>query len=249
MTPDLVADIGNSRIKWGLCRNGQVVESVSLHPDDRAAWQHQTGIWNLSAAQAWTVCGVQPERRDALVDWLRRRGDRVTVLDSWKQLGLPVRVEYPDRVGLDRLLNAVAVAACLPSGTGAILIDAGSAVTVDWLDSTGAFGGGAIFPGLRLMTKALHDYTALLPLVEVPHSRPPMPGKSTVAAMEAGVFGAVVGGIQYLVQQLAAHTTGAPRVFLTGGDAVLLQAALDPGVAVWPHMTLEGLRLAAESLP
>jgi type III pantothenate kinase len=249
MKADLVADVGNSRIKWGRCREDCVADSVSLPSDDTAAWQRQVEIWSLAAPQCWAVSGVQPQQRDALADWLRRRGDRVTVLESWKQLGLPVLVEVPERVGIDRLLNAVAASTHLPRGTGAVLIDAGSAVTVDWLDETGAFRGGAIFPGLRLMTRALHDYTALLPLVEIRAPHPPMPGKSTITAIEVGVLGAVVGGIHYLVQQLAMSASGTPPLFLTGGDATLLRRAWDADVILWPHMTLEGLRLAAERLP
>lgn len=249
MTPVVVADVGNSRIKWGRCSADGVAASASLPPDDPAAWQQQLESWGLAAPLAWVVGGVQPQRRDALADWLRRRGDQVTVLESWKQLRLPVLVDHPDRVGLDRLLNAVAASHRVPRGTPAVLIDAGSAVTVDWLDRTGAFAGGAIFPGLRLMARALHDYTALLPLVESRSVNPDMPGKSTGAAIEAGIFGAVVGGIQLLVQQLTACAPGRPMVFLTGGDASLIRAALDPDVILWPHLTLEGLRLSAEHLP
>ncbi len=128
-------------------------------------------------------------------------------------------------------------------------MDAGSAVTVDWLDESGAFAGGAIFPGIRLMTQALHDYTALLPLVKVEHANPPLPATSTPVAIEAGVFWAVAGGIQALVAQLAARANASPEVFLTGGDGLLLAKALNQDVHLWPHMTLEGIRIAAETMP
>jgi pantothenate kinase type III len=88
-----------------------------------------------------------------------------------------------------------------------------------------------------------------LPLVEVPRTLPPVPGTSTPAALEAGVFWAVAGGIQALIGQLAGLVRTAPQVFLTGGDAPMLHQALGPGVVLWPHTTLEGIRLTAETLP
>jgi type III pantothenate kinase len=249
MKPTLVADVGNSRIKWGRCQGGRVVESVSLPPEDPAAWQRQLELWNLAGPLAWIVAGVQPQWRARLVGWLHERGDQAAVLEDWQQLGLCVLVEQPERVGIDRLLNAVAARSRIGTGTAAVLVSAGSAVTVDWLDETGAFGGGAIFPGLRLMAQALRDYTALLPLVEVRNAQPSLPGKSTSAAIEAGIFWAVAGGIQSLAVRLAAKAPQSPCVFLTGGDAPFLKTAVEGDVILWPHMTLEGLRLAAERLP
>jgi type III pantothenate kinase len=249
MNPTLVVDVGNSRIKWGRCQEGQISESVSLPADDPKTWQEQLGLWNLTGALSWIVTGVHPQRRDRLAEWLRQRGDSARILDDWQQLPLRVRVARPEWVGIDRLLNGVAASRRVRSGVPAVLVDAGSAVTVDWLDESGAFAGGAIFPGLRLMTQALHDYTALLPLVPIQQPAPPVPATSTPAAVEAGVYWAVVGGMQALIGRLGSRATVAPEVFLTGGDAALLAPALNPDVHLWPHMTLEGIRIAAETLP
>jgi type III pantothenate kinase len=249
MIPALVVDVGNSRIKWGRCQDGQISESVSLPADDPKTWQEQLRLWNLNGAVSWVVTGVHPQRRDRLAKWLRQRGDSVQILDDWQQLPLHIRVERPDWVGIDRLLNAVAASQRVRHGVPAVLVDAGSAVTVDWLDESGAFAGGAIFPGLRLMTQALHDYTALLPLIQIQQSTPPVPATATPAAVEAGVFWAVAGGTQALIARLSSRGIVPPEVFLTGGDAPLLAPALNQDVRVWPHMTLEGIRIAAETLP
>ena len=274
MRPDLVADVGNSRVKWGLCSRPPVRRHASLPPDDPAAWQSQLEAWNLTGPLAWAVSGVHPRRRDALAAWLRGRGDTVLLLEAGHQLPLKVLVEHPDRVGIDRLLNAVAANTRRRPGVAAVVVDAGSAVTVDWVDPAGAFTGGAIFPGLRLMAQALHDHTALLPLVEVRTSALALPGTSTGAAIEAGVFWAVVGGVGALIEQLERQAGVTSDVFLTGGDAPLLESALKqwavgsgqravtgesplpeiPGdrsqcsLLLWPEMTLEGIRLAAEAL-
>ena len=158
-------------------------------------------------------------------------------------------MERPDCVGIDRLLDALAVRGRQQPGVPAIIIDAGSAITVDWLDESGAFAGGSILPGVRLMALALHDYTALLPVVTLSRSDPPYPGTSTPAALEIGILAAAVGGIQFLITQMTQRAGVAPDVFLSGGDAALLAPALKQPVQLWPEMTLEGVRLAAEAIP
>jgi type III pantothenate kinase len=199
---------------------------------------------------------VNPEEQDRLVAWLRDRGQRVTILDDWKRLPLTVRLENPERAGIDRLLIAVAANARREQSTPAVLVGAGTAVTVDWLDADGAFCGGAILPGFHMMARALHEHTALLSLVEMPGTLPPIPGDSTPAAIKAGVFWSVAGGVGALIDRLIESTQQIPQVFLTGGDAGLLDQALrvyrhisQRTAIVWPWMALEGIRLTAENLP
>src|SRR6516164_7210133 len=224
MKPSIVADVGNSRIKWGWCKSS--IRSVSLPPDAPAEWNAQLQRWKLKGSLHWAVCSVHPDRSEALVKWVRRRGDAVWLLDDWRDLPLEVKLANPEAVGIDRLLDAVAVKAAVKPGIPAVIVDAGSAVTVDWLDESGAFCGGAIFPGLNLMAQSLHDYTALLPLVQVRPPIPPLPATNTPAAMQAGVFGAVVAGIETLTAQLAAHSPRTPSFYLTGGDSRRLIGSL-----------------------
>src|SRR5262245_35353559 len=109
-TPRLiVADVGNTRVKWGLCTADAVADSASLAPDDPAGWQKQLDAWTGSLPAVWVVSGVHPQRRDRLADWLRQAGHTVHLVASAGQLPLEVAVDHPDKVGIDRLLNAVAV--------------------------------------------------------------------------------------------------------------------------------------------
>lgn len=239
MSPHVVADVGNTRIKWGRCAAGRVVEMASLPPDDAQAWQLQLARWPRTTN--WALGGVHPSRRATLAAWLRRQGIEADEIESHRRLALEVAVEAPERVGLDRLFNAVAARARLATGKQAILVDAGSAVTVDWLDDQQVFRGGAIFPGLRLMAEALHRYTAQLPLIDVRDVVMP-PGTSTQKAMMTGILHAAAGGIEKLTRRMgpAAH------VFLTGGDAPLLAQVIEAPTEVWPEMTLEGIRITAD---
>ena len=246
MNPDFVADVGNSRIKWGRCSPHSVLDGASLPAEDPAAWQHQLEQWGVTSSCQWLLTGVHPSRRDRLANWLRERGHRVTTIEGHRQLPLRIDLENPETVGIDRLLNAVAANARRPEGSSVIVVDAGTAVTVDFVNEKGVFRGGAILPGLRLMARSLHEYTALLPLVEPIPPLPDWPGLSTVAAIEAGVFWAVAGGILALINRGPTH----PLVFLTGGDAALLAPALGEQhpYHLWPLMTLEGIRLAGQEV-
>lgn len=251
MSVHVVVDVGNTRIKWGRCTVEGVVQTVSLPPTDRDDhWQRQLAAWGLNQPGAWAVSGVHPRRCDELVDWLRQRGHSVLVVDSYRQLPIRVDVQYPHKVGMDRLLNAVAATKHWKRGRlPALIVDTGTAVTVDWVDQEGTFRGGSIFPGVRLMVEALHHHTALLPLVPLANPRPYLPGRSTEQAIEAGVYYAVAGGINTLLELLGERAGAKPFVFLTGGDAELLMPAVDARAEIWPEMTLEGVRLTAEAQP
>jgi type III pantothenate kinase len=251
MKVDVVVDVGNTRIKWGRCVDEGVVEGVTVLPDNPTDWQEQISKWELSQPVRWAVSGVHPARRDGLIEWLKKRGDQVLLIDDYRQLPLEILVSNPERVGIDRLLNAVAAKIGARRFDAVIIIDAGSAVTVDLLDDTGAFRGGAILPGFRLMGQALHDHTALLPLIEFREPNPSLPGTNTEAAIKAGIYWAIAGGVKALIRQLTtcARSRRHPEVYLTGGDAGLIFPVMEPGYEHIPHLTLEGIRLTALSLP
>ncbi len=224
------------------------------------AWKNELPLSALEGPLTWILASVQPHRSDRLREWLTGKGERVAQLERAAQLPLRVAVEKPDHVGIDRLLDAVAARTVLPVGKGAVLIDAGSAVTVDWLDEEHVFRGGSIFPGLRLMAESLHQYTALLPKVSVVSPVPTLPATSTTPAMQVGIFLAVSGGIQEAVRRLAEGRPVSPQVFFTGGDSAMLvhemhlerpQGLAPPwsGAVHWPNQTLEGILHSAEALP
>jgi type III pantothenate kinase len=246
MTPTVVVDVGNTRIKWGRCANNRVVEMVSLPHDDEAAWEQQRSLWHVPAESCWAVSGVQPAQRGRIERWLGAQHQDLVLLSAYDQLPLRVNVEHPARVGIDRLLNAVAINRVRNERSWACIIDAGTAVTVDFVDATGAFVGGAIFPGLRLMTRALHDYTALLPNVET-FCLEPIPAKNTEDALRVGIAHALLGGIELLIQRITHGNPGSWEFFLGGGDAAILAPHLSRRPRIWPEMTLEGIRLGAQS--
>lgn len=244
-----VVDVGNTGIKWGRCTSAGVQEVAYLDPLDEEQWRRQLQAWDIAAAE-WAVAGSDPTRRDRHIAWLERTGQRCRLLASCTDLPLQLNVRQPERVGLDRLFNAVAVKQRKSSAAAAILIDAGTAVTVDFLDAAGVFQGGTIFPGLRLMTRALHEHTALLPEVRVGEVlRDPavsLPGKVTEEAIALGVLLAVVGGIERIAADYKKQVVAPVETYLSGGDGPLLSRYLRLApLEHWPAMTLEGIRHAA----
>jgi type III pantothenate kinase len=263
MTPDIVVDIGNTRVKWGLCGPAGVIATARLAADPQAwagclaDWRYEHAARIPSRPLRWALAGVVPDLRDRFRAWVTERGDAALVIDSLRQLTLDVQADAPDRVGIDRLLNAVAARSRCP-GSPVVLIDIGSAVTVDWLDGAGTFHGGTIFPGFRLMANALHEYTAQLPVVSMPDTVSDPPGGDTVAAMQTGIAWAVAGGVAAITRHYARQVSGKAVVFVTGGDGPLLSRLLEdwsrrdsslPAPTVWPEQTLEGIRITAEAQP
>lgn len=249
MTPPLVAvDIGNSRVQLGLvCGTSSTGFPEWRHVDNlpTSGWDPASSLgWLPPAPLEWRVASVNRPAEQRLAQWREqvRPQDRYHRLQVW-DLPLQVDVEQPERVGMDRLAAAVAANHLRRPDQAAIVVDAGTAVTVDAISRDGVFRGGVIFPGLRMMTRALATDTDLLPLVEVAFADapPPVLGKSTEGAIRSGAFWGAVGGIRHVSRQLARDLGEAPQLFVTGGDARLLAILIHPQARFVPHMVLAGV--------
>ncbi|NOZ38928.1 MAG: type III pantothenate kinase [Planctomycetes bacterium] len=168
-------------------------------------------------------------------------------------LPIEVRVDQPERVGIDRLLNAVAVNRLRPPQQPAIVVDLGTACTVDLIAPDGAFEGGAIFPGTTLAATALHSGTATLPQLTAESfaSPPVVVGKSTQAAISAGLYWGIVGAVYELVARIRRECPEPPQLFLTGGEASRLVAHLTSDIQKprhLPNLVLSGIATLAEEL-
>ena len=160
-----------------------------------------------------------------------------------KDIPIPVAVltDQPDRVGVDRLVNALAAFERTKSWT--IVVDAGTAITVDVINDGGAFMGGIIAPGMGISSKALHHYTALLP--EIPVNKPKtILGKNTEGAINSGIYWGTVGMVSRLISMLCDELKCQPAIIATGGDAQLLAQEIPKITCVIPCLTLEGIKIA-----
>jgi type III pantothenate kinase len=250
--PLVAVDVGNSRIKLGDFEH-PMAEPLP-HPNralaielDWAAGSFDGWLPHDPAEYAWSIASVNRPAATRLVDWLHARHVPRIRLLTHADLPLSVDVPRADRVGLDRLANAVAANRLRNENRGAIVIDIGSASTRDWIAENGSFAGGAILPGLGMSARALHEFTDLLPLVEVTERPEPL-GTSTMTAISSGLFWGAVGAMREVMARLAVGPTET-QVFLTGGGAPLFAVALgevSPGPLEFvPHLTLAGIALTA----
>lgn len=141
--------------------------------------------------------------------------------------------------GVDRLLNAAAAYDVL--GQACVIVDAGTAVTVDFVDGEGTFHGGAIAPGARMQLRALHEHTSSLPELDfrAPENEPF--GRNTAEAMLQGVTQGIRGTVRYLVERYAEEFGSYPTVIATGGDAEVLFGEDELIDRIVPELTLLGI--------
>ncbi|MFO0863785.1 MAG: type III pantothenate kinase [Gemmataceae bacterium] len=100
----------------GRCGDDGIAGVAALPADDPNAWQNQCDAWRLSNDACWVLSGVQPAHRDRLRQWLLARGSRVAEITSYRQIPIEVAVDFPDKVGIDRLLDAAAARPLRPRG-------------------------------------------------------------------------------------------------------------------------------------
>jgi len=172
-------------------------------------------------------------------------------------LPITIQVEHPQKVGIDRLLNAIAVNCLRKIDSPAIVVDLGTANTVDLITAQGAFAGGAILPGIAMSARVLHESTSTLPYLppstfeSAAESPPEVVGKSTHPAIASGLYWGAVGAVNEIIARMSQDLSQPPQLFITGGDARLvapnIQNNQGPARHV-PHLVLAGIQLAAEEL-
>ncbi len=229
----LVIDMGNTRCKAMVFSHGRPVRMGILSDRDAGAVERFLDGLRPEAI----VIGSVSAPADELAEQLKRSAPVLVVTGNTR---LPIRNAYgtPLTLGVDRSANAVAAVRRFP-GRNVLVIDAGSCITYDVVDATGTFRGGAISPGLRMRAKAMNDYSARLPLVDVPVP-PPVLGETTEAALRSGVHHGAVGEMSGFIRQFTDHFPDLV-VILTGGDGLQAVRALKNGIFAVPFLTLEGL--------
>jgi type III pantothenate kinase len=250
--PLVAVDIGNSRIKFGVFQ--QPFADPLPQPNRDLAIGHdwtdrdlETFLAGDPAAYAWSIASVNRPAAARLAAWLESRQAADLQVLGHADLPLAIELARPDLVGLDRLVNAVAANRLRAANQSALVIDFGSAITVDLVNEHGVFVGGAIMAGIAMAARALHEFTDLLPQIEV--TKPPTAlGTSTLAAISSGLYWGTVGAVRELITRLASGPVR-PQVLLTGGGAAEFAAILaersDETPRYVPHLTLAGIVLSA----
>jgi type III pantothenate kinase len=244
----LIIDVGNSRLKWGLTgRHGWQTLGVTPNAEIGTLalrdWQNLprpirvVGV-NVAGEAARVRVEAQLARWRVVPEWLHAR-------DS--ACGVTNRYARPAQLGADRWASLVGARQrsiqtdLFPPAC--VVVNAGTAVTVDALDFDGVFRGGYILPGLRLMLRALAENTSALK--SAPGAFATFPD-NTADALYSGAMQAVCGAIEQMRRQVDTNPAQV-RVYLAGGDAPEIAPHLNPPVEVVDNLVLEGVLALAEA--
>lgn len=242
----MVLNVGNSRLAAGAFVGGELTDVVRVGVSEREEWPKVISkTWEKIAGRtpsAIVAASVNPAAAEPLELVIEQQTGRKA---AWigREIDLPIQVltESPAETGVDRVLNIAAAYEQLESAC--VVVDAGSAITVDFCNDNGDFLGGAISPGLSMMLDSLHEKTARLPRVqfEVPQGAV---GRSTSSAICHGVYHGIRGMVKELVENYATDLGRWPDLIATGGDARTLFEGWELIHAIAPDLTLYGMALA-----
>lgn len=229
-------------------------DELRFRPDQSEWVERLKSISDFGSPTQWWISSVNRPASEVLQGFLGKQANCEVHWINYQTLPMSVEVDYPARVGIDRLLAALA--AChFCDEDRLIVIQAGSAVTVDLVERTGAssfgkpfrFSGGAILPGVPMMLQLLGRAADMLPEIDANDlvNLPELPGKNTEAAMVAGCSSCLVGGVQHLVERYRKQFGLPLPIILSGGDGPLLAPHLSSPIKLVPQLVMQGIRILA----
>ncbi len=163
------------------------------------------------------------------------------ILEHGLKLNFNNLYRHPEKLGADRMALAAAAVSNFPDRR-VLVIDAGTCITYDYIDEQARYHGGAISPGIQSRYRAMHDYTAGLPLLTKKTS-PPVTGDDTYSSMHSGVVNGVIFEIEGMIEAYHKKAENDCIVVLTGGDSGFLANQLKSSIFVRPDFLLEGLNV------
>jgi len=242
----LLVDIGNTHVAMATWSDGKrnEAEYMPVEPFEPIAERIEQLYKEILGGipRAVVISSVCP----AVLDRVRKcceDGGIEPILIVGENIALPIPVELPepDKVGTDRLCAAAGAFDKLH--TACVVADFGTALTIDLVADNNVFLGGTILPGMSLSARALHEHTALLPLVDVGKPTGTL-GKETVSAIRNGIFAMMVGALREITERYATEMGQWPTLVLTGGDARAVAEVCDFVDYVMPDLCLDGLLVA-----
>lgn len=240
MSAILAVTLGNSTAALAVASDGQVGEVLRVPVQEIERLRQRLDQAHRDRLQvALVASSVNP----AALECLQNLASEVTqaVPDvAGVDFPIPIAtdVEEPERVGADRLLGALAAYRRVRGAC--IIVDFGTAITVNAVQGDGTFVGGAIFPGLTMMARSLAAGTALLPSIVLSDGGPAI-GRNTQKAMGAGIFHGAAGAVTRLVSGAREVVGSTARVIVTGGDSRVAELLPPDCRTIVPDLVMEGL--------
>lgn len=246
----LVIDVGNTNIVFGAYKGKELVMTFrmgtnkSKTSDEYGVVIKEIFVMNgheLSEIKDVIISSVVPDVMHALESFVVRYCNATPIIvGPGVKTGMNIKYENPQEVGADRIVNAVA--AIEKYGAPLVIIDFGTATTFCAVNSKKEYLGGAISPGIKISAQALFDRASKLPKVEIVEPKAVI-GKTTVSAMQSGIFFGYVGLVKNIVEQMKKEVGDNATVVATGGLASLICTHMEEVDYVDKNLTLEGLRI------
>jgi type III pantothenate kinase len=230
---NLVVDIGNTSTKIAFYEGGTMIKKERLKSPDTGTIGRFIGKKTVSRV---IVSSVNHDP-SALINFLRDKGAVVHLLSCKSHYPFTIAYETPETMGVDRLAAAAGAFLHHP-GADLLVIDAGSALTLDVV-AGGSFLGGSISPGLTMRFRALNEFTGRLPLIDVNRDFS-FPGRSTKDAITAGVVMGLVFEINEYIRTFEKRHEKLVTV-ITGGDSEIITSFTDRKMFLHPDLVTDGL--------
>ena len=249
----LLLDVGNSRLKWGVLDDGDIRRSGHIALEKI----HEQGLSVLTtrlprrvdAVWASNVAGTSFATRLSGVVGMHCNADVHFVRSERRGWGVTNGYRQPRRLGVDRWVAMIGAWAELQSCC--LVVDAGTALTLDAIDDEGQHLGGQIVPGAETMLRSLSTNTSDIPLVKGAVKRTAgdlkMFGRNTAAAVREGAQNAVAGAVDRAFRTLRSNAYE-PTIVLTGGGASRILEALEERALHRPNLVLSGLAHMLENV-
>ena len=233
---NLCIDQGNSSTKIGIFDQNKMIESFNFDLFECADFNN---LYNRFEIDACILSSVV-EDNNALINEIKHRITRFVILSD--QTAIPITNLYssPETLGKDRLA-AVIGANYLKPNSNILVIDAGTAITYDFINASGEFIGGNIAAGLNMRLRALNKFTSKLPLVEIEAlNNSSLLGKTTENAIASGALYGLIFEIDGYIDILKIKYPEL-STFLTGGSVINFHTKLKNCIFVEPNLVLIGL--------
>lgn len=242
----LLMDVGNSRVKWGVLDGGEIRRTGHISQErihDKGLQVLTTRIPNhVDKVLISNVAGTTFGTRLSGVVGMHCECDVRFARTARRGWGVTNSYTQPRRMGVDRWVAMVGAWAEVQSSC--LVVDVGTAMTIDAIDDDGQHLGGQIIPGVTTMASSLSSATSDIPEVRPAPGRGcadlGMFGRNTASAVREGAQNAVVGAVDRAIRTLQSNAY-APVVVLTGGDASRILNALSESPLHRPHLVLQGL--------
>lgn len=239
---NLCIDQGNSRTKIALFKkDGRIVKNLLYKSFTSADVERLFSLYPITQSIVSSVANMEP----AVINALNRLSKKFVLFDHLTPLPIKNCYQTPETLGHDRIAAAVGAAHLCP-GQNLLIVDAGSAITYDFVSAEQGYLGGNIAPGIKMRLTVLHQMTKKLPQVEVEQNAlTPLFGKNTKEAIAAGVVRGVVFEVKGYMRALSEQ--GIDFVaFATGGHAPYILNGVKDGMRHEPNLVLIGLNKILE---